>query len=447
VIVWAGWLYCSAPTRAFGFKRCSSKLGRDRPPDRAFASAPKCHGQANSTAAPDLSGPDLRHASPLNSLEKIHDSDFQRLGQEMQAGERNIHLPSFECSDLSTVKPAFVGKFVLRPPAFEPKSANSCAQTLLNLAQLHQQQFGGTLRKRILVRAGKDLLRIASSLGIALSSVALSALGLAQPNTKSSPAHMDLDQLHRDESHCLVGPEIRNDNDRPISCYCRDALVDAWYVYQTYVTTGKDPNLIPVYLTLEVYAGNQCGEAYDVNNAAGKSEWKWDGPEVIRKYPTDPEIERITPDSRGWRIVRYDVELVYRTAGRQQSKVERFSAVERLPPIAIENDWFIEAYDNGTITVRHQGYTYKATCDISRSFNNTRSITDPKNVVIFPRCDVAIGLVGRRVQPFNGHARNSDGWIVVMWSVGSTLVLRSERDDHTPWRQEEFKIISAMRTR
>jgi len=32
--------------------------------------------------------------------------------------------------------------------------------------------------------------------------------------------------------------------------------------------------------------------------------------------------------------------------------------------------WFTESYDNGVITVQHEGNTYKATCDISYHFNN-----------------------------------------------------------------------------
>lgn len=108
--------------------------------------------------------------------------------------------------------------------------------------------------------------------------------------------------------------------------------------------------------------------------------------------------------------------------------------------------WFIESWNNSVLTVRHKGNTYKARCDTSRSFNNAASITDEKNVVTFSTCDVAIGLVGRSVQPFDGKQRDLDGWIVAMWSVGDTLALRSWKDEHTPWRQETFIITSVTKT-
>jgi hypothetical protein len=108
--------------------------------------------------------------------------------------------------------------------------------------------------------------------------------------------------------------------------------------------------------------------------------------------------------------------------------------------------WFIQSYDNGVFKVQHEGYTYKATCDISQSFNNATSITDPNNVVEFSTCDTAIGLVGHEVQPFDGKERDLDGSIVMMWSVGHKLALRSWKNEQTPWRQEEFKITSIERS-
>jgi hypothetical protein len=92
------------------------------------------------------------------------------------------------------------------------------------------------------------------------------------------------------------------------------------------------------------------------------------------------------------------------------------------------------------LTVGHEGRTYKATCDTSRSFNNAASITDAKNVIVFQSCDLPIGLVGRTVQGLEGRRRDAEGNVVNMWNVGSTLALRSWRDEHTPWRQDEFKI-------
>src|SRR5215472_9285331 len=87
-------------------------------------------------------------------------------------------------------------------------------------------------------------------------------LGLASPNatrsqdlatSKPRPRGWmtDLDKIYGDESHCLVAPEVRSEKDKPISCYCRDAVTDARYVYKTYVLTGKDPNLNGTFLALQ----------------------------------------------------------------------------------------------------------------------------------------------------------------------------------------------------
>jgi hypothetical protein len=107
--------------------------------------------------------------------------------------------------------------------------------------------------------------------------------------------------------------------------------------------------------------------------------------------------------------------------------------------------WFIQSYDNGVVTVQHEGNTYKAKCDISRSFNNAASVTDPNNVHTFQTCDLVIGFVGQTVQPFEGKQKDANGWTTNMGSVGSELALRSSRDDRTPWRQEEFVITSVAR--
>jgi hypothetical protein len=116
-------------------------------------------------------------------------------------------------------------------------------------------------------------------------------------------------------------------------------------------------------------------------------------------------------------------------------------------PLHDAHFWFLESYDARTITVRHEGKIYKARCDESRSFNNAASITDPQNVAQLPTCDLATGLIGQTVQPFDGKQRDADGRIVVMWTVGDTLALRSWRDEHSPWKQETFRIISVLPNR
>jgi len=110
------------------------------------------------------------------------------------------------------------------------------------------------------------------------------------------------------------------------------------------------------------------------------------------------------------------------------------------------NSWFIESYDNGVITVKHDGSTYNAKCDTSKSFNNAASITDPNNVIEFSTCSLAIELVGHGVQPFEGKQRDSNGRIVMMWSVGSILALRSWKDERMPWREDTFVITSVKKT-
>jgi hypothetical protein len=120
-----------------------------------------------------------------------------------------------------------------------------------------------------------------------------------------------LDKIYKDETHCLVGAEIRSDSDEPISCYCRDALSDARYVYQTYLFSGKDLNLNGTYLTLWSHAAQECGKDFDVSRATHDADWRWNGPEVVRTYPTDREIEQLKPDRFGFRTVRYKIELVY----------------------------------------------------------------------------------------------------------------------------------------
>ncbi|MDP9267749.1 MAG: hypothetical protein M3P27_05415 [Acidobacteriota bacterium] len=139
----------------------------------------------------------------------------------------------------------------------------------------------------------------------------------------------ELDKVYQDESHCLVGPEIRGTGDQPISCYCRDAIVDARYVYTTYLLTGKDTNLNGAYLSLETTARRMCGGAEGTLRAATATDWQWKGPEVKRTYPSDSEVERIKPDSRGFRTVPYKVQLTFRDSRGHVTKVEAFRATER----------------------------------------------------------------------------------------------------------------------
>ena len=102
-------------------------------------------------------------------------------------------------------------------------------------------------------------------------------------------------------------------------------------------------------------------------------------------------------------------------------------------------NWLIESYEDGRITLKHDGNTYKAKCDGGMSFTPFESFVQNST------CEMAIGLVGHEIQPFEGKQRNADGRIVVMWNVGDDLALKSVKDDRTPWRQEHFIITSVTK--
>jgi hypothetical protein len=141
-----------------------------------------------------------------------------------------------------------------------------------------------------------------------------------------------MDKVYTDESHCLVAPEIRSSKDNPVSCYCRDAIADARYVYFSYLLSGKDRNLNGTFLALQRNATEMCGLDYDAITTATETEnWKWSGPEVVRTYPSDKEIARISPDKNGFRLVRYNARLIYRDEQGRTTKAEDFTAVDRIP--------------------------------------------------------------------------------------------------------------------
>jgi hypothetical protein len=145
---------------------------------------------------------------------------------------------------------------------------------------------------------------------------------------QDSPIH--LDEVYLDESHCLTLPEIRNDNDSPITCYCRDAIVEARYIYFKYLLSGTDRNLNGACLVLEQHAQQMCRTNPSAIYALTRSkDWKWDGPEVVRTYASDAEIKRVKPDSQGFRNVKYGVKLIFRDLQGTTIRTETYSAVER----------------------------------------------------------------------------------------------------------------------
>jgi len=160
------------------------------------------------------------------------------------------------------------------------------------------------------------------------------AATLCLAQTASSP---HLDAVYRDESHCLTLPDMRGDQDKPISCYCRDAVADEQYMFRTYL--GKDTNLNGAYLVLEANTRDKCGPRYQYK----LKDWTWDGPEVVRTYPSDDVIKGIKLQRRrglAFRRVPYSVTLLYRDAQGHIVKTQKYSSVEiipELPPIPVKN--------------------------------------------------------------------------------------------------------------
>jgi hypothetical protein len=158
------------------------------------------------------------------------------------------------------------------------------------------------------------------------------------PNQKESPSVATtnmMDEVYRDESHCLTAPEIRRDEDAPISCYCRDAVADARYVYHTYLLSGKDRNLNGTFFVLTDHISEMCGKDYNALGIAEQEDWHWNGPEVVRTYPPDEVIARISPEMKDGkpigRWVPFTVQLVYRDGQGHVTRTENYSNREFEP--------------------------------------------------------------------------------------------------------------------
>jgi hypothetical protein len=172
---------------------------------------------------------------------------------------------------------------------------------------------------------------------------AATAFGQVASPSNSGPSatthRTSLDDTYSDQSHCLALPEIRSHKDDSISCYCRDAIVEARYVYFTYLLSAKDRNLNGPFLSLQQRVGEICGE--DSNTAYAATEgrdWSWNGPEVVRTYPPEDAIDRISPEMKDGkttdlRWVPYTVQLVFRDADGHVRKTENYSTRE-LDPVS-----------------------------------------------------------------------------------------------------------------
>ncbi len=172
---------------------------------------------------------------------------------------------------------------------------------------------------------------------------------IPQDNPRPANATNVMDDIYRGESHCLTSPEIRGDKDAPISCYCRDAIAEARYVYFTYLLSWKDRNLNGIFLALQQRAIETCGNPnfgdpnYNVIHGATETkDWKWNGPEVVRTYPPEDVIERINPERMDerkdlkptGRWVPFTVQLVYRDAQGRVTRTENYSSREFEPVFA-----------------------------------------------------------------------------------------------------------------
>jgi hypothetical protein len=142
-----------------------------------------------------------------------------------------------------------------------------------------------------------------------------------------------MDEIYKDHSHCLTSPEIRGERDAPISCYCRDAVAQARYVYFMYLLSGADRNLNGPFLVLERNVHQVCGwEDAAVAEATESKSWQWNGPEVFRVFPTEEVIESIHPEEKDGRSVGrwvpFTVRLVFHDAKGGITKIENFSTRE-----------------------------------------------------------------------------------------------------------------------
>jgi len=151
------------------------------------------------------------------------------------------------------------------------------------------------------------------------------------PTTDAQDWLSPLDKIYADESHCLTGPEIRSEKDSPISCYCRDAIVDARYIWHAYLLTGKDRNLNGAELALQRNVTLMCGENFDVHKAVEAEEWKWNGPEVVRTSPPDDVLRQIKPDAHGLIQYEYTVVILQRDSSGRVTKTDTFTAHDMVP--------------------------------------------------------------------------------------------------------------------
>jgi len=94
-----------------------------------------------------------------------------------------------------------------------------------------------------------------------------------------SQSKPDLDKVIRDESHCLPPSTCAETKTGPISCFCRDSIVEARYDYFEYLNPLKDLNLGFIFWKLLEELDKECGIGIGTSDEAYKKtidkNWTW----------------------------------------------------------------------------------------------------------------------------------------------------------------------------
>jgi len=115
---------------------------------------------------------------------------------------------------------------------------------------------------------------------------------------------------------------------------------------------------------------------------------------------------------------------------------------ENTPRLTGSSSWYIDHYDNGIITARHDGNVYRASCVETSSYAH-----DFSNVIRSPSCTLCIELVGQEIKAFGSQVSpDANGRTIVALNVGERLILRMWDGKNSGVRDEEFKITSVTKS-
>jgi hypothetical protein len=145
-----------------------------------------------------------------------------------------------------------------------------------------------------------------------------------------------------------------------MSCFCRDAIVEARYLYFRYVSVGSshyDENLRGPFLALQRYAEEMCsrddaerlGSDFidKIQDATTVEDWKWNGPEVVRTIPPDDVLRQIKPDSHGMIRYEYTVVILQRDSKGNVVKSESFTAKDSVPALFLKKSSTPKPHEKG----------------------------------------------------------------------------------------------------